>query len=441
MLCGLGATTLLSRFGWMNALAQGTPPDYKALVCIFLVGGNDGHNTIVPLTQSEFNAYRAGRGSLALPDGNGALLPIETLNAIPYGLNPGLTAVHPLWAQSKLAVLANVGMLVKPITRTQFLANSVPVPTNLFSHSDQIQQMQTGVPSSSGGTGWGARAADALRLMNGSSTFPAAISTNGPALFCTGNIVQSASLLPGFDLDVSGMSLWPASAALARKTGLQQVLEFDSGLALVQAANTVRKDALDLNALLRGGTATITTPFPGGSLSDQLRQVAKIIKLRSVTGIRRQVFFCTLGGFDTHSSQSWQHWDLLKDVAEAMAAFYKTTDEELGVADGVTSFTLSDFGRTLQPSGSGCDHGWGSHLLLMGGAVKGSQVYGTFPSLALGGDDDSGTRGALIPTTSTEQFGAALAKWMGVPDAELTSVFGNLTDFGSGWASNLDFLM
>ncbi len=440
MLRGLGATTLLSRFGWMNALAQSTPPDYKALVCIFLVGGNDGHNTIVPLTQSELNAYKAGRGSLALPDGNGALLPVETSNGTPYGLNPGLTAIHPLWASKKLAVLANVGMLVKPITRTQFLANSVPVPTNLFSHSDQIQQMQTGIPSTSGGTGWGARAADALHLMNGSSTFPAAISTNGPALFCTGNIVQSASLLPGFDLDISGMSLWPASAAIARMVGLQQVLEFDSGLALVQAANTVRKDALDLNALLRGGTATITTPFPGGSLSDQLQQVAKIIKLRSVTGIRRQVFFCTLGGFDTHSSQSWQHWDLLKDVAEAMAAFYKTTDEELGVADGVTSFTLSDFGRTLQPSGSGCDHGWGSHLLLMGGALQGGQVYGTFPSLALGGDDDSGTRGALIPTTSTEQFGAVLATWLGVPDTELTSVFSNLSDFGSGWNDKLGFL-
>ncbi len=279
---------------------------------------------------------------------------------------------------------------------------------------------------------------EAMQLFT--STFPAAISTNGPALFCTGNIVQSASLLPGFDLDISGMSLWPASAAIARKVGLQQVLEFDSGLALVQAANTVRKDALDLNALLRGGTATITTPFPGGSLSDQLQQVAKIIKLRSVTGIRRQVFFCTLGGFDTHSSQSWQHWDLLKDVAEAMAAFYKTTDEELGVADGVTSFTLSDFGRTLQPSGSGCDHGWGSHLLLMGGALQGGQVYGTFPSLALGGDDDSGTRGALIPTTSTEQFGAVLATWMGVPDTGLTSVFSNLSDFGSGWNDKLGFL-
>ncbi|MSU34277.1 MAG: hypothetical protein EXS36_04040 [Pedosphaera sp.] len=128
MLRGLGATTRLSRFGWMNALAQSTPPDYKALVCIFLVGGNDGHNTIVPLTQSEFNAYKAGRASLTLPDGNGALLPVETLNAIPYGLNPGLTAVHSLWAQSKLAVLGNVGMLVKPITRTQFLGIACRCP-------------------------------------------------------------------------------------------------------------------------------------------------------------------------------------------------------------------------------------------------------------------------------------------------------------------------
>jgi len=417
---------MLTRFGWMNALAQSTPPDYKALVCIFLVGGNDGHNTIVPLSQPAFNTYQAGRGSLALPDGNGALLPVETPDGTPFGLNPGLLAIQPLWAQGRLAVLANSGMLVKPVTRNEFLNSLKPVPTNLFSHSDQIQQMQTGIPSTSGGTGWGARTADRLSGLNGVTTFPAAISTAGHSLFCTGSVVQSASLLPGFDLDPSGLSLWPAAAGAARRTGMQQVLGFDSGLTLIQSANQVRQDALDLNALLVGGSATITTPFPGGSLGDQLRQVAKIIKLRDVTGVKRQVFYCTLGGFDTHGSQSWQHWSLLRQVAEAMAAFYQATDLELGVADRVTSFTLSDFGRSLQPSGSGCDHGWGSHQLILGGAVRGGRVHGQFPNLALGGPDDSGTRGTLIPTTSTEQFGATLAKWMGVPEAELPLVFANL---------------
>jgi len=442
LLKSLGATAMLTRFGWMNALAQQTPPDYKALVCIFLVGGNDGHNTIVPLTQSEFNAYQSARGTLALPDVNGPMVQIQDqVTGTPFGLNPGLTALAPYWSSGRLGVLANVGMLVKPVTRAQFLANSVALPTNLFSHSDQIQQMQAAIPSSSAGTGWGARAADMVSDLNGSSTFPAAISCAGPALFCTGNIVQSASLLPGFNLTPSGMSIWPASAAAARLNGLQQVLQFDSGLALVQAANKVRKDALDLNALMQGGNADLTTVFPGGQLGDQLRQVAQLIKLRDTTGMKRQVFFCMLGGFDTHGAQAWQHWSLLQQVAQAMAAFQTCVENELQIPNQVTSFTLSDFGRTLQPSGSGCDHGWGNHHFLLGGAVQGGRIHGTFPSLALGGDDDSGTRGALIPTTSVEQYACTLAKWFGVADGDLPTVFGNLYQnlnlFG---ASTLNFM-
>lgn len=433
---GLGSAALLSRFGWMNALAQNAPPDYKALVCVFLFGGNDGHNTVVPLTQSEFSAYKSARGSLALPDNNGALLPVETPDGTPYGFNPGLGPIHPLWAQGRLALMANLGMLVQPVTRSEFLANAVPVPTNLFSHSDQVQQMQSGIPSSSGGTGWGARTADLLQGLNGGSSFPAAVSTSGPALFCMGKIVQSASLLPGFDLDVSGMNIWPSTAAQARRNGLQQVLEFDSGMTMIQAANSVRQDALELNALLRGQSAAINTVFPGGSLGDQLLQVAKIVKLRGTTGMSRQVFLCSLGGFDTHGSQSWQQWDLLQKVSQAMMAFYNAT-EEMGVADRVTTFTLSDFGRSLQPSGSGSDHGWGNHHLILGGAVQGGRVYGTFPSLALGGPDDSGSRGTLIPTTSTDQFGATLASWMGVPDAYLPAVFPNIANFP---VANLGFM-
>lgn len=437
---GIGSAALLSRLGHMSALAQGAPPDYRALVCIFLTGGNDGHNTIIPLSQAALNGYKAARGNLALPDNNGPVLPVETPDGTPYAFNPGLKAIHPLWAQGRLAVLANTGMLVEPVQRAAFLTNQAAVPTNLFSHSDQILQMQSSLGPGSGGTGWAARALDIINGLNGSSTFPGAVSIAGPSLFCTGNVVQSASLLPGFNLDASGLSLWPQAAADARRLGIQQLMDLDDGNALIKAANKVRKDAIGLNALLSGNSATVSTQFPGTSLGNQLRQVAQIIKLRNTVGMSRQVFFCSLGGFDTHGSQSWEHWNLLTQVSEAMAAFYAAT-QEMGVADKVTQFTLSDFGRTLQPNGVGTDHGWGSHHLILGGAVQGGRLYGTFPSMALGTDDDSGSRGAMIPTTSVDAYGATLAAWLGVPATSLPTVFPNLLNFGPNFASwNVGFL-
>jgi uncharacterized protein (DUF1501 family) len=419
----------LGRFSMMNALAQ-SAPDYKALVCVFLFGGSDSHNMLVPQSQTDYNAYKAIRGSLALPDGNAKLLPVSALNGTPYALNDGLAAIHPLWAQQKLAAVGNVGMLVQPTTRAQFLAATAPVPTNLFSHSDQVIEMQAGNPNGSGGTGWAGRVADAVQTMNGASSFPAAISMSGSALFCTGNIVQSASLIPGFDLTANGMTAWPASAAAAKMQALQEILTFDTGLAMVQAANKVRQDALSLNAMLKSLAAAppLSTVFPQTSIGQQLQQVAQIMRLRGSTGMSRQVFFCSLGGFDTHSGQSWGQWDLFRQIAAAMNAFYNAT-AEMGLADKVTTFTESDFGRTLQPSGTGSDHGWGSHHLVMGGAVKGGDLYGTFPTLALGGPDDSGNRGALIPTTSIDQYGATMAKWFGVSPAALSQVFPNLANF------------
>jgi uncharacterized protein (DUF1501 family) len=436
MLLGLGASGMLARFGWMNALAQSSSPGYKALVCIFLQGGNDGHNTIVPLSAAGFNAYKAARGSLALPDSNGPLGQVVAKDGSPYGLNPGLAALLPLWNSGKFGVMANVGMLVQPTSRAQYVANSVKVPTNLFSHADQQQQMQSGIPSSSGGSGWGGRAADQVQAMNGASTFPTAFSIAGPALFCTGSVIQSAALLPGFNLDVDGMSLWPQAATDARKLGYQQILQFNSGLSLIQAANKTRQDALALNAMLTNATSSLKTVFPGTSIGAQLQQVAAIMNLRASTGMNRQVFFCALGGFDTHGSQSWQQYDLLQQVSQAMVAFYQAT-QEMSISDSVTTFTLSDFGRTLQPSGTGSDHGWGNHHLVMGDSVQGGTVFGAFPDLSLGGPDDSGTRGALIPSTSVDQFGATLAAWLGVPAAQLPAVFPNIGNFGS---NNLGFL-
>lgn len=423
----------------MNGYAQNNAADYKALVCIFLFGGNDGNNMVVPMSTPEFDAYRAIRGGLALPDSSAKLLSVSnSVDGKPLGINDGLKAIQPLWGQNRLAFVANMGNLVRPTTRAEYLANAAPVPTNLFSHSDQTAQAQSGFPGTGGGTGWAGRIADAANPLNGAATFPASVSMSGPALFCTGSVVQSASLVPESDLSLYGMELWPATAGQARVAALQELLTFDSGMAMVQAANQVRKDALNLNAMLKdtGTSPPLATVFPGTSLGNQLKQVAKLIQLRATTGMKRQVFFCGLGGFDTHGSQGWTHWNLLTQLGEALQAFYQST-VDLGVANQVTSFTLSEFGRSLQPSGSGSDHGWGNHQLVLGGAVQGGRMYGAFPQFALSGPDDSGNRGVWIPATSHDQFGGTLGTWFGLSPAQLATVFPNLANFPQ---ANLGFV-
>ena len=417
------------RFGAMNAMAQ-TATDYKALVCVFMFGGNDGNNLVVPQLSSEYNAYLSIRGSLALPNGDITLLPVTAVNGTPYGLTNGLAKIHPFWAQNKLAVVANTGMLVQPTTRAQYVSKTAKLPTNLFSHSDQVVQVQSGIPSTAASTGWAGRVADAVAAMNAGKNFPPSVSLSGPALFSKGNIIQAASLIPGYDMQMDGFNIWPPTASQARQQSLQEILSFNSGLTMIQAANKVRQDALTLSAMLKslGSASPMNTLFPATSIGKQLKQVAQILQLRSQIGLGRQIFFCSLGGFDTHSGQTWNQWDLLKQVADGMLSFYNAT-AEMGIADKVTTFTESEFGRTLQPSGTGSDHGWGSHLLVLGGAVKGGDLYGRLPVMALGGPDDSGSRGAWIPSISTDQFGATLAKWFGVDANGLNAVFPNLAQF------------
>jgi uncharacterized protein (DUF1501 family) len=422
----LGAFAALSRLQIASAAPAG---DYKALVCIFLFGGNDGHNTVVPLNGANYNNYKVNRAGLALPLNQ--LLPINTSTNTPYGLHYGLPELQSLYQQNKMAILANTGMLVQPITRPELLSPlPPPLPTNLFSHADQVVQMQTGAPNSSTGTGWGGRTADMMQPLNTGANFPTSISMSGSALFCAGNQIQAASLQPNNYMDQYAMSFWPQSAADARALAQKEIAANPSGNQMVDAANKVMSDALSLNPMLKSASSAtnFSTVFPQNPLGDQLKAVAHMISLRSQLNVGRQVFFCSLGGFDLHSSQSWNHWNLLTQVSQAMAAFYGAT-VEMGISDSVTSFTLSDFGRTLQPGGTGSDHGWGSHYLIAGGAVKGGDIYGTFPQLVLSGPDDANSRGVLIPTTSIAQYGGTLAKWFGATDAELDGLFPTLANF------------
>ena len=412
--------------------------DYKALVCLFLFGGNDGHNLVVPLNTAQYGAYTAARGALALPQSQ--LLAITDTQG-PFGLHYAMPELQSLYNQGTMAILANVGMLVQPTSYAQSTSAGYPLPLNLRSHSDQVVQMQTGVPNAGGSTGWGGRTLDLMEFTysyNSTTPFPVSISMQSPALFCAGSIVQNVSLQPGNDLAQDGLSLYPPSAAQARAAAQRQIVSTTNGNQLVDSANKVMADALALQPLLQGAATSVTfsKPFPSTQLGNQLADIARIISLNAQLGVGRQVFFASLGGFDTHGGQSYQQWYLLQQVSQALDAFHAAT-VQLGVANQVTAFTLSDFGRTLQPSGSGSDHGWGNHHLVVGDAVRGGRIYGSFPlmtnyaSFNASRDDFADNRGVMLPAVSLSQYGATLARWFGAGDADLNGLFPTLAGFAT----------
>lgn len=420
------AAASFNRFGLVNALAQGTP-DYKALVCVFLFGGNDSNNMVVPLSSAGYASYQQVRSVLALPQAG--LLPINAPSAGAFGFHSKFPEMQTLFNQKHLAVLANVGTLVRPTTRTQFRAGQATVPQNLFSHEDQQAQMQTATLSGDGQTGWAGRTADKIQTIYG-GTFPTIISLAGTNIFCEGLTARSiqssgnpTKLLSGFGSSAESQS---------RMSALQNLLTFDTGVSLIQAASTTTSNALQDSKALADALAAapaLATVFPNTGLANQLKQVAQIISVRSALGLQRQIFFVSLGGFDTHSDQINAQTGLYTQLSQGMNAFYQAT-VEIGAAPQVTSFTLSDFSRTYQPdSTSGSDHAWGGHHLIMGGGVHGGDFFGTFPTLALGGPDDATNEGRWIPTTSLDQYAATLANWFGVPTADLPTIFPNLANF------------
>jgi uncharacterized protein (DUF1501 family) len=429
--CGaaMGLAASFSRFGMVNAWAQaGT--DYKALVCVFLFGGNDSNNLIVPFGNQAYAQYAAIRGGLALPQNS--LLPIQSQSVgAPFGFHPQLGDLQTLYNQKNLAVLANVGTLARPVTRAQVLDGTGIVPANLFSHSDQQAQWQSSRVDGFSETGWGGRVADKVQPLNSTAMFPSLVSVYGSTMFVDGVSARSAAVNPG---QLGGLDGFPNDPNDVRYLAMQQLLTFDTGLALVQTASSTMANAFRDNKTLTDALKSapgLTTPFPTSDIGQQLLQVAKIIQVRSALGLKRQIFFVAMDGFDTHSDQLVNQQTLYGYLSPALNAFYQST-VELNLASQVTAFTLSDFGRTFLPaSNAGTDHAWGSHHIIMGGAVKGGDIYGTFPTLALKGPDDGGEEGRWIPTTSLDQYGATVASWFGVRDADLNSVFPNLANFST----------
>lgn len=425
----------LSKFGLVSALAQGTT-DYKALVCIFLFGGNDGNNMLVPI-DSRYPGYQKARSILAIPQGQ--LLPLQSGGQSIYGLHPNMPEMQGYFNNQKnLALVVNVGTLVEPTNQATYQAYK-NLPQNLYSHSDQQDQWQSAQLAGTPLSGWAGKVADSVETSyNSAALFPPILSINGNPIFCTGITSRPFSMNPGQDPGLQGFD--SSAASEARFAATQQLLTFDSGLSMVQAANAVTGQAVQYSIVLSDALKNIPalqTKFPNNYLGQQLRQVAEVIAARGALGVKRQIFFCAYGGFDTHADQLAAQVQLLTTISQSTSAFYQAT-AELGVTNNITTFTLSEFGRTLEPgSNGGSDHAWGSHHLVMGGAVQGNQIYGTFPTLALGGPDDADQNGRWIPTTAVDQYAATLATWFGVSAANLPAIFPNLANFST---SNLGFM-
>jgi uncharacterized protein (DUF1501 family) len=464
-------TSAISDLRLMNAaVAQSNipPDDYKALVCIFLAGGNDSNNMIVPTVTSEYNNYSSIRTPiLALPQGS-----LQTLDGYTdpdghsFGLHPACPELKTLFAENKLALLFNTGTLVYPMTRAQYQGGILKKPPQLFSHADQVTQWQTSIPDQAPLTGWGGRCADLLNSVNANAPISLSVSLSGANTFEVGNIVSQYSVSTSGAISLQGVS-GARLAALTNILGLPYPNMQAKAYADV-ATHSINTGSLLNNAITNSAPAnfwtngfptSITTPNGGStfnsSLSSQLKMVARLIDAGKRAagnptngfGMRRQIFFCQVGGYDLHSGQTsyttnnpnnvliGAHASLMAELSQSLLTFQRAMDQ-LGLSDKVTAFTASDFGRTFPSNGQGSDHGWGSHHLILGGAVNGGKTYGKFPTLAINGPDDTST-GRWIPTTAIDQYFATLATWFGVDSSNLATVFPNLGRFAT---PNLGFI-
>jgi uncharacterized protein (DUF1501 family) len=430
---GAAAPWALNLAAISEAAAQ-SATDYKALVCVFLYGGNDHGNTLVPYDQGTYDVYATLRSTLATErsalDGT-VLTPAQNFelpNGRQYALAPQLAALKPVFDAGRLGVLLNIGPLIRPTTKTQYNARSVPLPPRLFSHNDQQSTWQASAPEGSA-SGWGGRIGDLLASGNGQSVFTA-VSVTGNAVYLSGRSAVQYQVTTNGSVPISsiGSTLYGSAAAAQ---ALRSLITNTPSTNLFEREHArVVQRSIDADSALRSALSGISvgTAFPATGLGSQLSMVARMIAARNAVGAKRQVFFVGIGGFDTHDKLAEQHPALLTQVGAALAAF-DAAMIELGTSQQVTAFTASDFGRTLSSNGDGSDHGWGSFHFISGGAVRGQRFHGRAPMPGNNGDDDVG-QGRMLPTMAVDQLAATLATWMGVSDTDLSTVvpgIGNYT--------------
>lgn len=428
--------------------AAATATDYKALVCVFLYGGNDYANTLVPYDAVQNGIYRSQRANLAFAPAQldaTALNPVTPLpDGAQYALAPNLAPLLPIFNAGKMAVMLNLGALVQPTTKAQYRANSVRLPPKLLSHNDQQSFWQSSLPEGAS-SGWGGRIGDLLQSGNGTATLTC-VNLAGNAVFLSGRTAVQYSTTSSGPIGLNARNGLQGSTAAGNL--LKSLISSPGGSHDFMAAHAlVGQRALDLYALISTQLALApltNTPFPAAadpqsSLGAQLQMVAKMISMANELGVKRQVFFVSTGRFDTHDGLSTLHPTLMTNLGNALRAFYDTT-VELGVADQVTSFTASDFGRALTANNDGTDHGWGSMHFVLGGAVKGQRYYGINPVYASNGPDDIG-QGRLVPTMAVDQYAATLASWFGVSAGNLSVAIPNIGNYtGSALGTNVGFV-
>ena len=442
-------TGLLAAVERNLAIAQ-TAPDYKALVCINMAGGNDGDNTLIRYDAAGYQNYAAIRTPASLLNiPRDQLQPIQPASVpTPFGFHPACAPLKTLFDQKKLAVVANVGMLVRPSTKAGLETQGSPRPANLFSHSDQELALQSGDATGFTRVGWGGRIADRFEALNPGTLFPVLVSTNGMKTFTSGRTSIPLTVPAGsssFTMNGSGNppNFNAFQFDVLRDAALRQILALNQTNTYALAAQLLSEEGLSaasvVNPILRN-TGSAVSPFFSGlnsNIANQLKTIALLIESRAQIQLKRQLFFAQQFGYDTHGFQLGDQRKLLGDFSLALKAFQDAITA-LGLAGNVTCFTLSDFGRAFKPAGSGgSDHGWGNCAFVMGGAVRGGDFYGTLPVLALNGPDDLGANGRWIPTTSLEQYGATLTRWLGIAEGDLRYVFPNIGAFAN---SNLGFM-
>jgi uncharacterized protein (DUF1501 family) len=436
------AAPFVAQLAAIGEAAAATASDYKALVCVFLYGGNDYANTLPPYDQASYDLYAAARPSLAHARAALTATQLNPLAALPggrqYAMAPTMAPLVPLFDAGKLAAVLNVGTLVRPTTKAQYTAGSVALPPKLFSHNDQQSYWQSSSPEGAS-SGWGGRLGDLFQSGNGTASLTC-INAAGNAVFLSGRSAIQYAVSTNGPIALSGGSSLFGSATAA--STLKSIMGGSHTHLFENEHATVSKRALDLYAQVNGalGSAPVGnfTLFPSGnSLADQLKIVARMISVSTELGAKRQVFFVSLGGFDMHDNLAADHPTQVGLVANAMRAFYDTS-VAMGFADKVTTFTGSDFGRTLTPNDDGSDHGWGSMHFVMGGAVNGRRIYGTPPAIGNNTPDDVG-QGRLLPTIAVDQYAATLATWFGVTPSNMVTVLPNIGNYNSStW--NLGFV-